>query len=961
MIISRRRSPSCIVGVLALIAFGMQLVPAAAQVSSSAELDILRDLPPDQRNAIIDRVLGRSSSSVLTTPTTVLGLPQTQLPPNALLRNPTELEDTDNGVPVLEAGDTILIEVDFDLPDVPAASTMTPQAPIPPSGVPSAEGAQAAQVAPQPGAQVSMPVDPTNLDPEELQRLERTIQQIRAKNPYQLSSEGLLYLPGFSAIAIAGLTEAKAALRLHSEPALNKLDLRVTNLPLKGSGAKALEPFGYDLFAQGMPSMMTDITVPVPGSYIVGPSDSLEIQLYGNEDRGFTLEVGRDGAIDFPELGPISVGGQAFESVKRMIEERVQRQMVGTQASVSMGLVRGIQVFVLGEAKYPGTYTVSGLSTITAALYAAGGVTRVGSLRNIQLKRRGVVVGRLDLYAMLLEGDTSNDLKLLPGDAVFIPPVGTTVSADGEVRRPAIYELQGEATVMDLVKLAGGLTVEADRTKGVLTRIGEDGNRVVIDATLDENASPRLQNGDILRVSRLRPTLHSAVMIEGHVYTAGPVPWRDGLRLSHVIRSLDDLQPNADVHYVLIRREFVADRRIAVLSADLAAALNSPASASDPQLMPRDRIIVFDKEAGRERVIGPLLDELRLQGNLNQPTEVVRIGGGAKAPGDYPLEPGMRVGDLVRAGGSLQDAAFGAEAELIRYEVKGGDKRVTELIKIDLAAAMRGDPGANLPLRPFDSLTIKGMPEWTERQTIELVGEVRFPGRYEIRRGETLKSVLMRAGGLTPYAFPVGSVFTREELRLREQEQLDSLATRLQGDLSTLALQAVAANQSQAGAALSVGQSLLTQLRSAKAVGRLVIDVEHVMKLAEGSSADIILHGGDRLIVPKLRQEIMVLGEVQNATSHLHQPGLTRDDYILLSGGLTRKADRDRVYVVRANGSVVASSGRWFASGDRGGMQPGDAVVVPLDTERLPTLPFWQAVTQILYNVAISVAAVNSF
>jgi protein involved in polysaccharide export with SLBB domain len=378
--------------------------------------------------------------------------------------------------------------------------------------------------------------------------------------------------------------------------------------------------------------------------------------------------------------------------------------------------------------------------------------------------------------------------------------------------------------------------------------------------------------------------------------------------------------------------------------------------------MPRDRIIVFDKEAARERVIAPLLDELRLQGNFRQPTEVVRINGHAKAPGDYPLEPGMRVSDLIRAGGSLGDAAFGAAAELTRYAVKGGEARQTELIPIDLAAVLRGDPNADLLLRPFDSLSIKGMPEWGEPEAIELLGEVRFPGSYEIRRGETLRSVLDRAGGLTPYAFAQGAVFTREELKLREQQQLDLLADRLQNDLATLALQGVAANQAQAAGALSVGQSLLSQLRTAEAVGRLVIDVRVAMNAPQGSTDDVVLHGGDKLMVPKLRQEVTVLGEVQNSTSHLYRRGLARDEYVALSGGATRKADKDRVYVVRADGSVVTSdSSRWFSGGGNVRMQPGDTVVVPLDTERLPALPFWQAVTQILYNVAISVAAISSF
>jgi hypothetical protein len=210
-------------------------------------------------------------------------------------------------------------------------------------------------------------------------------------------------------------------------------------------------------------------------------------------------------------------------------------------------------------------------------------------------------------------------------------------------------------------------------------------------------------------------------------------------------------------------------------------------------------------------------------------------------------------------------------------------------------------------------------------------------------------------------------VFTREDLRKREQEQLDIFAARMQKDLTILALQATAistagagASQGNAGAALSVGPSLLAQLRGAKAVGRLVIDLPQVIHAQPGSSMDIVLRDGDRLIVPRQEQEVSVIGEVQNPTSHLYNAKLSRDDYISMSGGVTRRADRKSIYVVRANGNVVSYQGNhWFDTGQVP-MKPGDTVVVPLDAERLPSLIYWQAVTSILYNVAIAVAAVHA-
>jgi len=241
-----------------------------------------------------------------------------------------------------------------------------------------------------------------------------------------------------------------------------------------------------------------------------------------------------------------------------------------------------------------------------------------------------------------------------------------------------------------------------------------------------------------------------------------------------------------------------------------------------------------------------------------------------------------------------------------------------------------------------------------------LRGQVKFPGTYSIRPGETLKSILVRAGGLTQYAFPEGSVFTRTELREREQKELDMLAARMQNDIAFVALQGSVANQAAAASAVNIGQTLLAQLRQAKAVGRLVIDLPHILHAQPHSVYDVIVRDGDQLIVPKFQQEVTVIGEVQTTTSHLYRSGLSRDAYIQMSGGKTVRADSSRIYVVRADGSVVAGGSGWFRRSSNARIEPGDTIVVPLNAEHLPPLPLWQAVSQILYNVAIAVLAVHA-
>jgi polysaccharide export outer membrane protein len=892
-------------------------------------------------------------------------------------QNPPTDEEAEDALPGLKAEDWVIIEADLQIPQHPAAPSAAAAAPAPPAA-PALPAAASGGTAPNSLASLlaasatansttapptPAPAPPSAAQDEETRRLQQQLDLIRARNPYQLTRDGELTLPGFAPIALLGLSDEQATLRLKVEPGLRGLSLRLTRLPLRKTGVAGLKPFGYSLFSKAAPSTFAPVgNVPVPSDYILGPGDQLSVQLYGSQNRTLTLKVERDGHIVLPDIGPMNVSGQRFTSVKSAIEERVERQKLGVHAIVSMGDTRAIRVFVLGEARRAGTYTLSSLGTITSALFAAGGVKKIGSLRNVQLKRQGALVRRLDLYDLLIRGDTTDDAKLLEGDVIFVPPVGATVSVNGEVRRPAIYELTVESTVADLVQLAGGLTPDADSSKAMLTGFDESQRRVVLAVDLSAGVrSQALHNGDLLSVARLRPTLDSGILVQGYVFAPGAFAWRQGIRLSDVIHSVDELRPNADLHYLLVRRETPPDRHISVLSADLAVALAGPHSQADLALMPRDRITVFDLASGRDQAIQPVLTELRLQGNADQPSQVVQVGGHVKVPGTYPLEPGMTVSDLVRAAGGTADEAYRGKAELVRYQVHGGDARHTELLNIDLAAALRGDAGANLQLLPFDSLSVKEVPEWGNQENVTLRGEVRFPGTYTIRRGETLKSVLGRAGGLTAYAFPEGSVFTRDELRVREQEQLDMLGDRMQRDVTLLALQAAGAGQAGAANALSVGQSLLGELKSYKAVGRMVIDLPRLSGSSQGSTYDVILRDGDTLAVPRFQQQVTVIGEVQTTTSHLFNPGLSRDDYISLSGGVTRRADRSKIYVVRASGSVVASGGsRWFEHNASVTIKPGDTIVVPLDVEHIPALPLWTQVSQILYNVAIAVLAVRA-
>lgn len=855
-----------------------------------------------------------------------------------------------------------------------------------------------------------------------------------------------------------------------------------------------LRSYGYDLFA-GTPTTFAPATdIPVPSDYVMGPGDTVQVQLFGKENAQYELVVSRDGTLSFPGLGPLVVAGMKFDELRSQIDQRVATQMIGMHVNLTLGALRSIRVFVLGEAERPGSYTVSALSTLTNALFVSGGIKPIGSLRKVQLKRAGETIATLDLYDLLLHGDTRNDVRLQPGDVIFVPPIGRTVGVTGAVRRSAIYELVGERTVMDAIALAGGLQPMAYTGGAQLERIDAHQERKLIDIDLNSSASAAFEitTGDTIRIPRVLDQQESTVMLSGHVLRPGSVPWHRNLHVSQVIRSARDLKSRPDTNYALILREQPVTRQLQVLSFNLAAALlrarskvdpllqpndevmifgmdedrgrnlqpliyklrqqtrdggaepvvsmfgnvrhpgdyplvpgmtvrdavraaldvlpetdldyalirrenprtkrvetltlhlgkalNEPASTNNLQMQPRDELYVFTRGADRQDQLGPILSELQTQAMRDDEAPIAEIAGAVRMPGRYPIAPGMKIADLVRIAGGLAESAYTLSAELNRYRTVDGKLREIDHASFVLADALDGKPDVNVQIRPHDRIVVKPVTNWGEQESITITGEVRFPGVYTIRRGETLSSVLKRAGGVTTFAFSKGAIFTRENLRKREQEQLDKLAARIESELARSQLESVQSpNASQSNPsvdkeAISVSRSVVQQIRSTKALGRLVIDLPAILagpqiaglSREKYEEFDVSLQPGDKLVVPRDTQEVTVLGEVFHGTSHLFRGGTDRDEYIRMSGGATRKADVDNIFIVKANGTVIGSSTGWFNSGifarssNTEDIEPGDTIIVPLDIERVKPLAFWGEVTKILGQIGLTVAAFHS-
>ncbi len=798
-----------------------------------------------------------------------------------------------------------------------------------------------------------------------------------------------------------------------------------------------LEPFGYNLF-QGEPSTFAPMAnAPVPSNYVLGVGDTLRIQLYGKETRSIDAAIDNEGKIVIENLGPLSVAGLRYNEAKELIRGTVRDRMIGMEAAVSMGELRSMQIFVVGEAYKPGAYTVSSLTTISQALFVSGGVSDIASLRNVQLKRAGETVVNFDLYKLLTEGDASNDYRLQAGDVVFIPTRGDMVSISGEVLRPAIYELRPEETLADALSYAGGLLPTAYRKSVQLQRISDGSRRVhTIDLTASD-VKTTLQGGDDITVFPVAQDTIDSVMVVGAAVRPGVYEWRDDIRINDLLPTVEgSLLPITDLTYGIVVRTSKDRRTIRVLQFDVARAIQGDAS-NNLGLEPRDQVVLFSRyesakaednqlsawlksESDRQReerervleiyrkqylqklitddsdfnqlleqatperseeldsqlnslfaidnneterdadyyakfsrhnLLQPILYQLRNQYSSTGSLPLIYVDGEVRYPGIYPLVENADAKRAIAAAGGLKESAYLARAEVTRTKLVEGEAEAVYL-QFNLADVLQETH--DLALQGRDRIQVLSIPQWQNTLQVRLEGEVRFPGTYTIRRGETLDRLLERAGGLTDYAFVNGAIFTRMDLRDAERKRLNELAQQLRREIASNVI-------TDSGAQVAYGEmnQLLDDLTDIDAVGRLIIDLEDV--IGEGpKTADIQLKNGDRLYVPTVQNTVSIIGEVQLASSYQYQSGISLEEYIQRAGGLRQKADDERIYIVKANGSVVVPERRsWFTSGTTNQIEPGDTIVVPMDTQYMNNIELWTTATQIMYQVGVALAALS--
>jgi protein involved in polysaccharide export with SLBB domain len=659
--------------------------------------------------------------------------------------------------------------------------------------------------------------------------------------------------------------------------------------------------------------------------YVVGPGDELLIRAWGQVEIDVRAVISREGTISIPRVGVVSVAGTHYQDLTASLRAAVARLYKNFELSVSLGRLRSIQVFVVGQVVHPGVHTVSSLSTLLNALLASGGPSPTGTMRRVELRRGAKLMGRVDLYDLLLKGNKSRDLRLQSGDVIFVPSTGPVAAVAGGVKSPAIYELiESETPLADLIEYAGGTTTTADLHSIQLERLDPDRGRVVRELpwTPPSLATP-LHDGDVVQLRTLSQRFDNAVTLRGNVAFPIRTEWKPGLTVSGLIPDRRVLIP--ETYW-----ERAAARSTYNPHADLSARVEDPRTSRG--------VFVPGGAASLENPRRP--DAGR---NLDR--------------ADFPVTDVANLLDEV-------NWDYAVIERLDRVQL------VPRLIPFDLRkAVIDHDPASDLSLEPGDIVTVFSQNDVrspSEKRTyfVRIEGEVKVPGIYQVRPGDTLKQLVGLAGGFSRNAYLFGAEFTRERVRKEQQAKLDEVARRAEGELENsgverLSRATTAEEASATRTQLESQRATIGLLRSLKSSGRMVLELE-----PESSSVnqlpDLALEDGDRLFVPNRHSTVGVYGAVYNPTSLIYKPGKRLEEYLDMAGGTTRSADTSSAYVLRADGSVYSRRHSGFFSSFNGKvLMPNDAVVVPEDYAPISWVRELKDWSQIFYQFGLGVAAIR--
>ena len=692
------------------------------------------------------------------------------------------------------------------------------------------------------------------------------------------------------------------------------------------SVGQPLPMYGYELFRQAPDTFSPVNNIPVTPDYTIGPGDELLVHVWGQVEANQSVVVDRNGMINLPKVGQISVVGVRYQNLTAHLKSAIGRMFKNFELDVSLGKLRSIQVFVVGQAARPGNYTVSSLSTLVNAIFASGGPSAKGSMRHIQLKRSGKVLTEFDMYDLLLKGDKSKDVQLLSGDVIYIPTIGAMAAVAGSVNTPAIFELKDNETLASVLSLAGGLTNVAAGQKVRVERIYDHEVRKMDEFQLDSvGLAKPLQDGDLVTVRSISAGFDNAVTLRGNVagLYAGRHPWKEGLRITDII-------PN----------------KAALLTDSYWVRQNQSTQTND---------IDWFKQ--------------------NQKTELNNNNWFRQNQQNQQNQQGKLMIDTDAS--SLRAHVQGKVAEInwdyAAIERLDRKELTTRLVPFNLGKAMLKDPEQNVLLQPGDVITLFSKddiqsPIAKRNNYVILEGELASPGLYQTLPGETLRQLVERVGGLSPEAFLIGSEFTREATRKLQQKRLDEMVTQMESEVQRTAARRSSAALSKEASDTAMSEAtaqaaLVAKMKKVKATGRIVLEMpEYAVELK--NLPDLPLEDGDRLFVPSMPSTVSVMGTVYNQNAFIFKKGQTVSEYLDKAGGPTRDGDESEVYLIRADGLVFSKrqGGSMFGSGSFSGRKamPGDTIVVPEKFERYNFTKELVTWSQIFFQFALGIASMKT-
>jgi polysaccharide export outer membrane protein len=720
--------------------------------------------------------------------------------------------------------------------------------------------------------------------------------------------------------------------RLNQVPAGSQ-DLRTEfQQMVEATTGRRLPIYGASLF-DNVPSTFAPIdNVPIGPGYILGPGDDIVVQLTGQVDKQMEFTIDRTGAVSIPGIGTVHVAGLPYSQLNSYLTQQFNKDFRNFTLDARLGSLRSIQVFVTGQARRPGSYTISSLSTLLNGVFASGGPLPQGSVRDIQVIRGGAVIDHFDLYDLLLKGEKTHDVALATGDVIFIPPVGPQVAILGSIDNPAIFELKGATSVAAAIRLAGGETAVAAGSVVRLERIFDHAERSLQDVTLSAGNTDLLQNGDIISVTSVIDRFRNAVTLRGNVANPGRYVWHPGMRIS-------DLIPNKES---LITRNYWRKRNeLGQLALDY----------------------IPDSNLAPSSAVGE--GALQAKGN-----EVDRSSENPAARGATSGTPG---GSSVGSALTGNNSTFSAKTDIILSapDIYWGNAEIerqnpadltTSLIPFNLGSIVLDHNSAqDYELQPGDVVTIFSksdlrVPSAQQTKFVRLEGEFNAVGVFSVLPGETLRGLLRRVGGFTPDAYLYASEFTRESTRRVEQQRLVEYADELSAQISAVtasnrARSTSAADDQAAAASAADAQSAVNRLRQIQPIGRIVIDFKP-NSVGIDSVPDLALEDGDRFVVPRINVE----GQVYNSNAFVYLPNQHVIDYLRRAGGPDREADKKRMFLLRADGSVIS---RQYADVAHAGVYPGDTIVVPPIIDKRAVLQRILDIANIIGNLGFGVAAID--